>query len=138
MRNKRRSRLGFGTVEVVVAALIVMMMMALTVQMVASTIAARRSAERRQWALHEAANVMERLASLEWDELSDARTETIQLSKACQSVLPSPRLRIKIGEETAPVLKRIRVEIRWSNGARGEEAPVRLTTWVAKRDRRPA
>ena len=131
--DSRRSRRAFLLLETITAGLLVGLAMVLTVRLLAWSGTQRRSAERRGWAVQEAANVMETLAAAPFDRLDDATAATLAKgSSGASSALPGYRLRATVRTE-ADGMKRIDVAVTWRGAAGIDEAPVRLTHWVARR-----
>ena len=129
--EKRRSRRAFLLLETITAGLLVGLAMVLTVRLLAWSATQRRSAERRGWAVQEAANVMETLAAAPFAELDDATAA--QLAKGGgPGALPGHRLRAAVRTEPDG-MKRIDVAVTWRGAAGIDDAPVRLTHWVAQK-----
>jgi Tfp pilus assembly protein PilE len=95
------------------------------------TLVERREAERREVAMLEAANAMERLSVAKWESLSPRESTEEPLSAIAKQSLPSGRLTTEVkaaGDD--PAARRLIVEVHWLNRAGEEDMPVRLTTWV--------
>jgi hypothetical protein len=130
-RDRRRA---FTTCEVAVALLLLVVAMTTTVQVLGWVAAERRGVERRQWAVEEAANVMERLTALPWDQVTGERARALVLSEEVRRKLPGPELTIDVGDRgDASGEKRLAIRVRWRSRSGGWEAPVRLTAWVTRR-----
>lgn len=134
IRGERRR--GYALLETVGGAVVLIVAVGVTVRMLGWVAAERRSAERRQWATHEAANAMERLAGRPWETLTAESVGAESLSPSALEILPGGRLGVALKEDGA--LKRLTVEVRWRGRSGADEAPVRLSAWVArgKEDRR--
>ena len=103
----------------------------LVAQIVAWSAVERRSTQRREIALAEAANAMERLAAGDSQLLKSHPTTEIPLSPTAKEMLPSGKLTSEIQEPKDPLDgKRIVIEVSWLNQAGEPEIPVRLVTWV--------
>jgi len=73
---------------------------------------------------------MERVALLDWDELTPTRASEFQLPEAVESDLPDSQLTIAVESESAPVdAKRVLLEIRWKSPPAGPAPAVRLAAW---------
>lgn len=129
-------RRGFGLVELSIATLLLALAMAIVVQTAGWLATERRGAERRQRALQEAANLMERLTFRPWAELTPELAKAQTLSSPTKSALRDGTLDVSIGPAEGDASARvIAIRIDWSNGAGGRVAPVRLVAWVHRRDR---
>ncbi len=127
-RTKRR---GFGLAEVAVSAILLMVALVLVAQIVIGLAAERKAAEQRQRAFQEAANVMERVTSRTWDELTPEYAKGITLAVPTSSALRGGSVDVAIAPASGePPAKKIAVEVRWRDRTGGPEAPVRLVSWV--------
>jgi Tfp pilus assembly protein PilE len=127
---------GLTTIEMVMATLVLGVAMTLTVQILGWVMRERRGADRRAIAVQEAANAMERLAAQPWDQLTPEAAQSEPLSPAALQALPGAELNVTVAAEAdKPGLKRIGVQLRWRGRSSAYEAPVRLTSWVARRGR---
>ena len=132
-------RRGYGLVELSVATLMLALAMAIVVQTAGWLVAERRGAGRRQVALQEAANLMERLAARPVDELTPELARSQALSERARAILRDGTLEVTIGPaEGEPSARSIAIRIDWGNGSGGRAAPVRLVAWVYPRDREGA
>jgi prepilin-type N-terminal cleavage/methylation domain-containing protein len=123
-------RRGFTIVEVLVAAGLLAVLLALCAQLLSVTGHARRASERRAIALEEAANLIERVRTLPFAEVTPERLARIELAPEVREFLPDATAKLSIDKETDAVpAKRVRVEIQW-RAAAGPEPPARLTFWV--------
>ena len=81
---------------------------------------------------------MERLAILPYDDLTTKVAQaSARLSDAARDALPDARMTAEVsdaGEGLAA--KRIDVEVRWRARSGIDDAPVRLTSWVARKEDR--
>lgn len=128
MRNGRR---GLGLIEIAAALVLLSALATLVVQIVAWSAAEHRSTQRREIAIAEAANAMERLAASDAQSLKPHATTEIPLSPTAEAMLPRGKLTSEIAEaKDSPDDKRIVVEVNWLNQAGEPESPVRLVTWV--------
>ena len=133
-RPGNRRRRGFGLIEMAVTGLLIAIAMAATLQVVGWVALDRRAVERRERAVLEASNIMERIAARPWEELSTEALQSIKLSESSAAFLPGSTLELKvIAQEDVPVRKKITVEIRWRDRSGRDEAPVRLVAWTYRR-----
>ncbi len=127
---------GYGLVELAIATLLLGVAMTIVAQTVGWLAAERRGAERRQRALQEAANLMERLGSRRWEELTPELARAQSLSPATKAVLRDGTLEVVIVPESAdPPAKRVTIRIGWGDPSAGLVAPVTLVAWVHRRAR---
>lgn len=128
------NRRGFTLLEVSVSGAMLVVLMVVTVQVLGWVAVERRAADRRQVAALEAANVMERLASQPWEDLTAERTAEMKLSTQARDVLPEGELKLEIQNESGqPEARRILIEVHWKGQASQPVAPVRLTSWIYRR-----
>jgi hypothetical protein len=107
------------------------MLMAVCLQMLATTAAERRAVERRAVALQEAANIVERIAALPWEQLTPERLAAMELSRSVQESLPGGVAQVSLEPvEADPRARQIRVEITWVHRADNSQAPVALSFWA--------
>lgn len=133
VRHSARRR-GFTLLEVSVAAAVLVMLMAVTVQMLGWAAGERRAAERRQWALQEATNVLERLTAQSWASLTAEAVASVELSPQARAVLPDAELKIEVTSRPGPPsAKQLVVDVRWQRPAGQSVASVRLSSWVYRR-----
>lgn len=130
--SRARPRRGFTLVEMSMAALLLAMIMTLTVQILATAVVQRRSADRRQRALYEASNVLERVASLPLGRLTPDTLKNAKLSDATLLALPKADLKVSITDADHG-LKRLVVEVRYSDKGDEVVGPVRLVTYLSDR-----
>jgi Tfp pilus assembly protein PilV len=132
--NRRRGSL---LIEVTMATVILIIIMSVALKVVGFAAHERLAAERRERARFEAANVMEKMAALPFDEITPERAGRIVLSDTSRQRLPGCELTVQVSTVAsaaqASPAKRIAVKLRW-RGQSGEwESPVRLTSWTHAR-----
>jgi hypothetical protein len=114
-----------------VSGVVLVLLMAVAVQLLAWVAAERRAAERRQWALEEAANIMDRITALPWDSLNSDRLSDVARSSQADSVLPEGNLLVELMDMPGEFAsKRVVVQVQWQARPGQRVAPVRLTSWV--------
>jgi hypothetical protein len=129
-RPNGKARRGAMLLETTVAMVILLVAMLAVAQTVATVAVQRRVAEQRALATQEAANLMERVYSLPWDEATEDKISEMQLSETCRQRLPDARLGVVVESAGERVPGReIRIEIDWQDRAGRRSAPVRLTAW---------
>ena len=125
------SRSGFTLLEVSVAGFLLVILMAITVQVLGWATAERVAIERRQWAIQEAGNIMERLTTQPWESLTAEAAAAVELSPQAREMLSESELKIEVANEPGqPSAKRLTVQVRWQRRPGQPAAPVRLTSWV--------
>jgi len=134
LNPSRPRRRGFGLIEMAVTGLLLAVAMAATLQVVGWVALDRRAVERRERAVLEVSNLMERVASRPWDELSTEALVGLKLSASSAAFLPGSNLSLKvIPSDDPPIRKQIVIEIRWRDRSARTEAPVRVVAWVHRR-----
>lgn len=129
-----RSR-GALLLEAVAAALVLFAAMGATIRLLSVMVDSRRQTDHRQFAIEAAANVMERIAALPAEERTAERLDRITLDPEAARRLPEGRLRVALSDPGANDpngLGRLIVEVRWRGASGRDEAPVRLTAWLAR------
>ncbi|HEX3449262.1 MAG TPA: hypothetical protein VHS97_13465 [Isosphaeraceae bacterium] len=136
-RSNKTARHGSLLAEVTMAAVLLMIAMTLTVKVMGYAGVERRATERRQRALVEVANLMERITAYEFDLVTAGLASRMTLSDETRRALPDPELVVDVAEKVPGAgrrAKRIGIKLRW-RGRSGEwERPVRLTSWIERRE----
>jgi hypothetical protein len=118
------------------ATVLLMIVMTLAVKILGIVALERRQAERRQRALVEVANTMERITAHPFLDVTPELARRTTLSETAQAALPDSELSVDISDAKvgdSRIAKRIAIRLRW-RGRSGEwEAPVRLTSWIEAR-----
>ena len=126
-----RRRSGFSLIELTVAGGLLIVAMTVTVQVVGWVARERLAVERRERALLEAENLMERALALPWDGLTAESAGRLMVSESTARLLRRPTLELAVTPyDDAPARKRVSVSLRWLDRAGQPEAPVRLVAWV--------
>jgi hypothetical protein len=124
--------------ELAMSMVMLVIAMTLTVKLLGFVAHERRAAERRERALVETANVMERITAHEFDEVTPEFAGRVVVSPEARGVLHDPRLEIEV-TPTEPAAgraaKRVVVFLRWKSHNGEWETPVRLTAWIERRSR---
>jgi Tfp pilus assembly protein PilE len=127
-------RLGMSLMEVSAAIVLLGALATVVMQALEWTLVERREAQRRETAMVEAANAMERLAAEKWESLAPHASAAEPLSAVAKETLPGGRLTTEVtAAGDNPAARRIVVEVHWLNRAGEEDKPVRLTTWIHER-----
>ena len=133
------SRKGFTMIEVIAAIAVLAAAMVAVAQTVAVVARQRQRTERQTLAVQEAANLMERIYALPWNEVTQDQAVAARLSPAGRSRLPAAAVKVTVqASGDPPTEKRISVDIDWQEADGGRSRPVRLTAWrFADREDRP-
>lgn len=139
-RRNARPRRGSLLAETAMSGVLLVIAMGLVAQVVAAVANQRRTWDRRQTAVFEAANLMERVTARPFDELTAEGTKDLTLSDEAKRSLPDVQADVSIiepdsagGEDS----KRVVVRLQWRNRAGDWDAPVWLTSWVHRRKEGP-
>jgi hypothetical protein len=133
--RRPRTRRGFGLVEMAMTGVLIAAGMAATLQVVSWVALSRRAVERRERAVVEASNLMERICARPWEEITTESLGTLRLSEAASAFLVASSLNVKVEPiEANPARKKITLEIRWRDRSGRTEAPVRLIAWAFRRE----
>jgi hypothetical protein len=124
--------------EVAMSGAMLVIAMTLTMKVLGWVGTERRAWDHRQWAVQEAANLMERVTSRSYASVTPDSVRAMTLSPQAKALLPESDLKVEVGEKrTAEGIgsKRIALQLRWRNRFGEWDAPVRLVAWT--HDRRP-
>ncbi len=126
---------GITLVEVVASAALLTILLAVLAHVLTIVAMQRRSGNRRLLAVEEVANVMERIALRQYDELQEEQPPKVPLSDEAQRSLPGAALTIEVSPEgTRPPLgRRVTVQLTWENRSGQTNRPVRLSAWRYRR-----
>jgi Tfp pilus assembly protein PilV len=126
---------GFMIIELVVTALLLAIAMTVTVKVLGWVAHERRDAERRQLAVLEVGNIMERFAARPFDELTADSARGFTLTEPARLSLPGAELNVSVeGVDGPRPAKRLAVRIRWQARAGIWAAPVRVMAWAYKQE----
>jgi hypothetical protein len=112
--------------------------MTLVVKVLGWTAHQRRAAERRERAVVEVANLMERITAHPFEDVTPELAGGLRLSEAARQALPDSELAVEVGGGDGPralPAKRIAIRVRWRGSGGQWEAPVRLVSWIHARRR---
>jgi len=124
-------RRGFTLVEMAMSTVMLAAAMTITVQLLGWMTLERRAVQRRSVAIQEAANAMEHLTSLGWEDVTDELGRTIELSTSARETLPDAELKVDVAAQGVEEgSKRVTITIRWRGRSGVLEKPVRLTSWI--------
>jgi hypothetical protein len=117
-------------VETVVGVTLTAFMLIGVAQLVSLEVKQRHEAQSMSTAAQAAANILERLMPLPWDDLNSETASALQLPRHVAELLDEPQLRITI--ETVAggaATKQITVQIDWVNRSGQRVDPIQLTAW---------
>ncbi len=128
--NGNRTRRGGMLLEACVA----VGLLAFTVAMLAelSIVASRQkqAVDRRQTALQELSNAMERALSRSWEDTVTDKMVSLELTEIGRSQLPEAQLSVTVDEMSEPIpAKRIHLRLRWIDSSGQLLKPVSLSFW---------
>jgi Tfp pilus assembly protein PilV len=137
------SRRGMTLMELAVAGVLLGTLLVVCLKLLVATAAVRKSVQQRQLAVIEVGNVMERLATRRWAELTPRAAAAVRLSATARQRLPGAELKVEVidvaaGWQAAPLpsppAKRISVSLRWQDQTGQYLPPLTVTTWRYLRD----
>ena len=125
-------------VEVTAASFLMAILAATLIEGLVSVQTQRSELSRRQIARFEAANQLQRIAALRWNQLIAVPNGPVPLSQTARQSLPSAQMTAHITvPPDDPDARRIAVELQWLGPSTGQpEAPIRLTAWAYQKARR--
>jgi prepilin-type N-terminal cleavage/methylation domain-containing protein len=135
---------GFTLLEIFIAVIVLGTLATLSLKFFAAVNGQRKDQWSQLAATQEAANVMERLSAVAWEELPKQSGEKFPLSPQARKVLPEPRvevhvsgtLRVPLADGTRSVpdtlARRIQVTVRWRPQPGEPERKAHLVTWRYK------
>ena len=126
-------RRGFTLWETFVALLVLAALTTLCLQFFAAASDQRRQVFAQLTATQEAANLLERVEALGWNELTTASAAKLQLSAQARQTLPEGRVEMLVdGPSGTPPAKRVAASVRWRPQPGEPEREVRLVAWRYK------
>jgi Tfp pilus assembly protein PilV len=135
-RSQWLARRGSLLVELAMAGVLLTIAMTLTVKVLATVATERRASERRQKALFELANLMERITAYPFEQVTPELAKQMTLSPSARQSLAGSDLAVDVAAgEPGPgrSAKRIALKLRWRVPGGEWSAPVRLTSWIERR-----
>ena len=134
----RSPRIGMTITEILIALVVLSAALAGVAHLVTTASAQRRISEQRRLALAEVANRAERLALLPWDELTAESLQSQALSPELLAALPQAKFTAEVTDEAAPpALRRIRLQVSWTDSVGNAVEPVKLVVWRHREEDRP-
>lgn len=133
-RRGGRPRGGYTLIELALSLLVLLAAMGVTVRVLGWVGKDRRAADRRQWAVQTAGNVMERVSAGPFEKVTTGEANTIAAAAGAGRVLPDAAWEVAVDEVKEPAPgKRVTLRLRWRETGLGLSGPVRLTAWVYPR-----
>ena len=131
MKYKRR---GVSLIEIAVATILLATLITISLQFLVRGRLQRGAVERREAALQAAGNAMQHLTALDWAEVTPEAAATIALDPDAAAATGGGSVKASVDAVPAEgAAKRIVVEIHIPQHGGGEQARVRLTSWVYQR-----
>jgi hypothetical protein len=131
--SARAGRRGSFLLELALSAAMLMIAMGLTVKVLGWVGAQRRASDRRQVAVQEVANLMERLSARPFESVTSGAARELPLSPRARQSLPGVELKVDVSTDSpagGSGSKRLALQLRW-RGRSGEwDTPVHLTSWI--------
>ena len=125
-----RGRRGFLLIESMAGLVLLLVLVSLTAGAIRGIASARIEAERRQWAIEAASNVMEAVAALPRQAFGRERLGALALDSEVSKELPEASLTIDVGEADRDGLREVVVAVSWRSIS-GKPATARLIAWFA-------
>jgi|SRR5579872_3449115 len=122
------SRSGSLLLELIVAGALLAVVMAAAIPTLGSIMRQRLFNQQRQAAILEVGNLMERLMTLTFDELTPERAAQFELSQPLEAQLAEPRLTITVDTDD-DAAKHVLIQLAWQIGPGRAAPPVRLAAW---------
>jgi hypothetical protein len=119
--------------ELAMSAVMLMVALALVVKVLGWVAAERRGAERREWAVQEASNLLETMTAGPFESVTAEAAARAALSPQARQMLPGAELKLDVARDDAAGgadSKRVTVRIRWRDRSGSWDTPVRLSTWI--------
>ena len=134
-KTKRSAHVRRGTtvIEITTALVVLAATMSIIVPVVGTLVICRQNAEKRHWAVQETSNIMERITSQVWEQVTPESVQNLQLSEQAREMLPQGKLNVRVEVELDDsAAKRVTAVVSWRTM---EDAlqPVRLTAWIYRR-----
>ena len=117
--------------EVTLALAVLSLAFVLLAQFLTAAAQQRRVSEHRRLAWQEAANALERVAALSWDEVTAEKLSGWKPSPAISTSLPNAEMKSIVAIEPGPPeAKRVRITVSWTNASGQPGEPIGLTTFL--------
>ena len=129
-------RRGFGLIEMAVSGVLFAAMVVLTIQLVGWVALDRQANLRRESAIRQVSNVMERALGRPWSDLSNEGLAPLAaVVNESKAVAPGRLTIVVIAEPPVDGLgqKKLVVAVEWPDRTKVAEAPVRLIAWAYER-----
>ncbi len=134
--RSRRGRRGSLLAETTMSTVLLVIVMGMTVKLLGWVALERRAAQRREQAVVLVANLMERLAAHPYNEVTPDLAREIAAPAQSALSLPDAKLNVDITESQPGAgrsIKRIAIQLRYSDHNGESAGPVRLTSWIERR-----
>jgi hypothetical protein len=116
--------------EIIVTAVLLGVLLVISLQLMAATLAHRKTVAQEELAIEEAANAMEVLSVIDWSELDGTSGTQITVSDDAGPILGNAHIDVEIGRPRGtPPSKRVAVRVVWTPRPGEPERSVRLVAW---------
>ncbi len=135
-RRRSHNRRGSLLAEVTMSSVLLIVVMVLTVKVLGWVALERRGVEKREQAVLQVANLMERLTARPYDAVTPVLVREFAETAKPADALPDAELKIDVAESQPGAgrsAKRIAIELRWRDSSGEWSGPVRLTSWLERR-----
>jgi type II secretory pathway pseudopilin PulG len=127
-------RRGFTLLEAAVSILMLSVLTAVSLRFFAAATDQRREVFQELTATQEAANLLEQIEGLEWNDLTTEAAAKFQLSAQAIRNLPDAQARVSIGDTSGvPPARKLTVSVHWRSQVGEPLREVRLVAWRYKR-----
>jgi type II secretory pathway pseudopilin PulG len=127
------NRRGFTLLEIFTAMLLLSALTALCLEFFAAGNGQRKEQYAQLVATQGAANVMERLAAVAWDDLPKQSGAKFSPSPQASKLLPEPRVEVQVGDLTGvPPARRVAATVFWRAQPGEPERKARVVAWRYK------
>jgi len=132
-----QSRDGFTLVELMIAGLLLGAVMLVTIPTMHRIAWEHRAAVKRQIAVEEVSNLMERFTARTWNQIDNDAAKRVTISDSTRRQLADATPTVSVHSGPEPDSKRITMTLTWTGRFARVNAPVRLTAWVYRNKKRP-
>ena len=130
MKPNRTIRRGISMLELLCAAAVISVLIAFVFDLLMTTARQHQASDKRALATHELSNIAERIAMLSYEQTTQDRLDSLEVSPTVKAILPDAALQFDISEEAGDLpAKRIDVALAWGGETQAPARPLRLVIW---------